>query len=320
VDGRITEADVRTDEVRQLIARHLTFTGGATPPDFAFALDHDELIEPGVTLFSLRVNDELLAIGALKHLDDTHAELKSMHTAEEARGRGLGRRMLEHLVATARRRGYGRVSLETGSTEKFAPARALYASSGFVPCPPFADYRASDWNTFMTLDLQAPPQAQSAQRSTMHPGIDAVNIVTGENREGRIDVARALGSSAMAMFVYDLAPGQASCPYHYEYEEEWLLVVEGSVTVRRPGGEQVLQRGDLVCFAAGPDGAHKIMNRGDAPARTLLFSVARAPAVSVYPDSDKIGVFPADNENDLFFRRGTAVRYDDGEDGWERAD
>jgi putative acetyltransferase len=95
----------------------------------------------------------VLAIGALKHLDDAHGELKSMHTAERARGRGLGRRMLQHLLASARARGYRRVSLETGSTEEFAPARALYATAGFAACGAFADYRSSVWNTFMSLDL-----------------------------------------------------------------------------------------------------------------------------------------------------------------------
>lgn len=131
----------------------MRFTGAASPAEFAFALDHDRLVDPDVTLFGLRVDGELLAVGALKRLDDDHAELKSMHTAEEARGRGLGRRMLDHLLTTARARGYRRVSLETGSTDEFAPARSLYASSGFAACPPFADYQASGWNTFMTLEL-----------------------------------------------------------------------------------------------------------------------------------------------------------------------
>ncbi len=152
--GHITETDPGDDDVRELIGRHLRFTGAASPAEFAFALDHHELVEPDVTLFGLRVHGELLAIGALKHLDDTHAELKSMHTAEEARGRGLGRMMLEHLIATARARGYRRVSLETGSTDEFAPARALYAAAGFVPCCQFASYTPSDWNTFMSLDLE----------------------------------------------------------------------------------------------------------------------------------------------------------------------
>src|SRR3954467_15727191 len=78
----------------------------------------------------------------------------------------------------------------------------------------------------------------------------AVNVISAENPAGRIDVARALGSTGTAMYVYDLAPGQASSPYHYEYEEEWLLVVEGSVVVREPDGERTLERGDLVCYPA----------------------------------------------------------------------
>ncbi|MDP9223977.1 MAG: cupin domain-containing protein [Actinomycetota bacterium] len=147
----------------------------------------------------------------------------------------------------------------------------------------------------------------------------AVNIFSADNPEGRIDVARALGSAATAMYVYDLAPGESSSPYHYEYEEEWLLVVDGTVVVRARDGEHTLERGDLVCFPTGPAGAHKIMNRSGSPARTLVFSSARVPAVSVYPDSNKIGVWPGDEENELVFRRDSAVPWVDGEEGWEKA-
>ena len=150
--------------------------------------------------------------------------------------------------------------------------------------------------------------------------VEAVNLQSAENQEGRIDVARDLGSSAFAMYVYDLAPGEASCPYHYESHEEWLLVVEGSVVVRRPGGEQSLQRGDITRFAAGPEGAHKIMNRSEAPARTLAFSTAEQLSFSVYPDSDKVGVFSDDPGANFIFRRETAVPYSYGEEGWDRAD
>ena len=148
----------------------------------------------------------------------------------------------------------------------------------------------------------------------------AVNLATAENVEGRINVAQALGSSTTAMYVYDIDPGGASCPYHYEYEEEWLLVVAGSVVVRRPDGEQTLEQGDLVRFAAGPAGAHKIMNRSGAPARTLIFSNARTPAISVYPDSDKVGVFSGDPADDYFLLRGGAVPWAHGEEGWNKAD
>jgi uncharacterized cupin superfamily protein len=146
-------------------------------------------------------------------------------------------------------------------------------------------------------------------------GMAAINIFSAENLEGRIDVARALGSAGTAMYIYDLSPGQSGGPYHYEYEEEWLLLVEGSVVLRTPDGERTLQRGDLVCFPPGPAGAHKIMNRSDLPARTLMFSSSRVPAVSVYPDSNKIGVWPGNEADDLVFSRDTAVPWSDGEEG-----
>ena len=164
----------------------------------------------------------------------------------------------------------------------------------------------------------------SYQRRTGAAEIDKTEVtlqslnIHADKPEGRLDVARALGSSDYEMFIYDLAPGRSSSPYHYEYAEEWVLIVDGTVTLRAPDGEHTLERGDLVRFPAGPDGAHKLMNRSDAPARTLLFSSARVPAVSVYPDSDKIGVFP-DEENELFFTRGSAVEWGEGEEGWHEA-
>jgi uncharacterized cupin superfamily protein len=149
--------------------------------------------------------------------------------------------------------------------------------------------------------------------------VEAVNLFDAENLEGRIDVARTVGSTETAMFIYDLEPGQSSSPYHYEYEEEWLLVVDGAVVVRAPDGEHTLKSGDLVRFPAGPDGAHKLTNRSEAPARALFFSNARTPAVSVYPDSDKVGVWAGDDANDLVFKRGAAVPWSEGEEGWQKA-
>jgi uncharacterized cupin superfamily protein len=151
-------------------------------------------------------------------------------------------------------------------------------------------------------------------------GGSVINIFDAANAEGRIDVARAVGSTGTAMFIYDLAPGQASSPYHYEYEEEWLLVVDGTITLREPAGERTLDRGALVCFPPGEAGAHRVMNRSDSPARTLLFSSSRVPAVSVYPDSDTIGVWAGNEADDLVFRRDTAVPWSYGEEGWDRAD
>jgi len=149
--------------------------------------------------------------------------------------------------------------------------------------------------------------------------VQSVNIFSVDKPEGRLDVAQQLGATGSMMFVYDLEPGRSSSPYHYEYEDEWLLVVEGTVVVRAPDGEHTLQQGDLVRFPAGPDGAHKVMNRSDGPARTLMFSNARVPAVSVYPDSDKIGVWSGNEPDDLIFKRSSAVEWSEGEEGWHLA-
>jgi putative acetyltransferase len=156
-DGTISIADPRSMEVRRLLERHLTFAHAQVPPEDRHALDVDGLTDPSVTFYGLRVDGRLLAVGALKTLDDEHAELKSMHTAEEARRQGLGRSMLDHLLQVARDRGFRRVSIETGAVGAFAPARALYSSAGFAACGPFGSYRASPNTAFMTLELQSRP-------------------------------------------------------------------------------------------------------------------------------------------------------------------
>jgi uncharacterized cupin superfamily protein len=122
---------------------------------------------------------------------------------------------------------------------------------------------------------------------------------------GRLD----LSSEETAMYLYDVDPGE-SFPYHYEYVEEWLLVVEGTVVVRIPDGEVELDRGTLMRFAPGPGGAHQIINRGEAKARLLLFSTATLPGISVYPDTDTIGVWP-DDDTEFYFKRSGAVSRED---------
>jgi putative acetyltransferase len=155
-EGRIAVDDPRSDDVRALLERHLEFANEHSPPEDVHALDIEALAHPAVTFVSLRVDGELLAVGALKQLSDDHAELKSMHTAARARGRGLGGAVLDHLVGMARDRGVARVSLETGSMDAFGPARSLYARAGFRPCEPFGAYRPSPSSTFMTLALDEP--------------------------------------------------------------------------------------------------------------------------------------------------------------------
>jgi putative acetyltransferase len=152
-DGAISIDDPGADDVRALLQRHLAYARANTKPDEVYALDVEALVDSAVTFFSCRVDGEVLGVAALKHLDDRHAEIKSMHTAEEARGRGIGRTLVDHLIAVARDRGYRRVSLETGSGPAFAAARRLYASAGFTPCGSFGDYVASPNSTYLTRSL-----------------------------------------------------------------------------------------------------------------------------------------------------------------------
>jgi len=141
-------------DVHALLERHLDFCRATSPPEDVHALDLDGLLDPAVTFYSVRRDGDLLAIGALKQLDATHGELKSMHTAAAARGQGAARALVEHVVAVARGRGYERVSLETGTMDAFEPARTLYATAGFAPCGPFGRYAPSPNSTFMTLVLE----------------------------------------------------------------------------------------------------------------------------------------------------------------------
>lgn len=127
-------------------------------------------------------------------------------------------------------------------------------------------------------------------------------------RAGMARVGAAAGGEEIAVKLFELPPGENLCPYHYEYVEEWLLVLEGSPVVRVPEGEERLERGDLVCFRVGPDGAHKVMNPGDAPARIVMFSSSREPSVAVYPDSDKIGVWPGNPRDTVMLRREDGQR------------
>ena len=149
----ISPDDPCAEDVRALLERHLAYARATTRPGDVHALDVDGLAGPGITFFSYRDDGAVLGVAALKRLDDAHAEIKSMHTAEEARGRGIARALVDHLLGVARERGYRRVSLETGAQDAFAAARALYASTGFTPCEPFGDYRPSRNSTFMTLAL-----------------------------------------------------------------------------------------------------------------------------------------------------------------------
>ncbi len=145
--------DLRGDAVARLLAEHLAHMREITPEKSVHALDLERLRAPDVTFWTIWAGETLLGCGALRELDPTHGEIKSMRTAEAHRGRGVASRMVEHLLAEARRRGYARVSLETGAFDAFAPARALYARHGFAVCGPFGSYGPDPNSVFMTRAL-----------------------------------------------------------------------------------------------------------------------------------------------------------------------
>jgi uncharacterized cupin superfamily protein len=133
-------------------------------------------------------------------------------------------------------------------------------------------------------------------------------------RPGYARLADRLGAVGLGGTVYELQAEQSICPYHYEYgNEEWLLVVAGRPTLRTPAGERELEPGDVICFPEGPEGAHKVTNRGEELVRVLMLSTKNKPDVSVYPDSDKIGVFPGNKDDTHLFVRDSAVDYFEGE-------
>jgi putative acetyltransferase len=145
--------DLSGPEIAELISIHAATMLAASPPESCHFLPIDALRQPAVTVWSLWEGGALLGCGALKDLGGGAGEIKSMHTRVGLRGRGLGRRMLEHILAEARRRGYTALWLETGSMDAFNPARKLYETYGFTYCGPFADYAEDPHSVFMTLAL-----------------------------------------------------------------------------------------------------------------------------------------------------------------------
>jgi uncharacterized cupin superfamily protein len=133
-------------------------------------------------------------------------------------------------------------------------------------------------------------------------------------RAGMARLGPLLGAKETGISVYELPPGEAVCPYHYECgEEEWLLVLAGNPILRTPAGEERLEPWDVACFPRGAEGAHGIRNETDAPARVLMFSTVVHPTATVYPDSDKVGIWTGEEESSVMVRRSSNVGYYDGE-------
>lgn len=146
----IRRGDLSDQRILTLLRHHFDTCHAVTPPGSAHVFDVTRLAAPDIDFWAAWEGDTLLGTGAMKPLDATHGEVKSMHTAGSARRRGIGSALLKHIIATSRDRGLKRLSLETGSFGYFEPAVALYKSHGFEECPPFGDYKSDPNSVFLT--------------------------------------------------------------------------------------------------------------------------------------------------------------------------
>ncbi len=146
------------DDVVRLLQEHLADMYATSPPESVHALDPDALAHPAITFWTVREHGQLLGCGALKELSAQQGEIKTMRTADPARGRGVAGLVLQGIIGEARSRGYRTLFLETGVEDFFAPARRLYARHGFTACPPFGGYHEDPNSVFMRLDLGGPAQ------------------------------------------------------------------------------------------------------------------------------------------------------------------
>jgi putative acetyltransferase len=145
--------DLRGPQIRALLEDHLEEMHRHSPPESVHALDLDGLRRPAITFWTVWTDGKLMGCGALKELERTHGEVKSMRTAPAFRRQGVAKAMLAHIIREAEQRKYHRLSLETGSMAAFAPARELYESFGFSYCPPFGDYEPDPNSVFLTRVL-----------------------------------------------------------------------------------------------------------------------------------------------------------------------
>ncbi len=146
----IATEDPANPEIVALLETHLALMHSISPSESVHALDVERLRVPEVTFWTAREGTALAGCGALREIEAGHGEIKSMHVFQASRGRGIARRMVEHILDEARSRGYERLSLETGSTEHFKPARTLYSTFGFSECGPFLGYEPDEHSVFMT--------------------------------------------------------------------------------------------------------------------------------------------------------------------------
>lgn len=150
---RIARESPLNPDLSLLMERHTRAMHADTPPESIHMMDAAQLAAPDITFLVMREDGVPVGMGAFKRIDATHAEIKSMHILSELRGRGLARTMLDHLMGEAKAHGFTRLSLETGSQDSFAAARALYLAAGFDTCPPFEGYELDPMSVFMTREL-----------------------------------------------------------------------------------------------------------------------------------------------------------------------
>jgi putative acetyltransferase len=151
--------DLSSPEIIGLLHEHLRSVALHSPPESIHALDLAALCNPDITFWSVWQNSELMGCGAIKELNPRHGEIKSMRTVSLHLRKGVAAKLMHHIIEVAKRRSYERLSLETGSMDAFAPARSLYASFGFKPCGPFANYVEDPYSVFMTREVQGGPTA-----------------------------------------------------------------------------------------------------------------------------------------------------------------
>lgn len=153
MDWQFFEGQLDRDDVRDLLGQHFAEMRAGSPPEACHVLPIDGLSNPGIRFFTLREDGRLLGCGALKRLEPDHGEIKSMRTVNSALGRGVGKAVLNHILAAARSENMTRISLETGSTQQFAAALRLYERAGFQPTGPFADYAETAFTKFFTRQI-----------------------------------------------------------------------------------------------------------------------------------------------------------------------
>lgn len=150
----IQQENPHNEDVTILLQTHLSFCYECTPPENVYALDIDALCKPNILVYVGRINEEVISVCALRLINEYHGELKSMHTLKQARGKGIGKAMLDYVINIAKNKGLNRLSLETGTTKEFVSARNLYYSIGFKDCEPFENYEESIYSICMTMELK----------------------------------------------------------------------------------------------------------------------------------------------------------------------